>query len=235
MKYLIQQLSGALGASIAAACCLGIPVVLSAVGAVGLSFLVKDAYLFPLFVAFVGFSLWMLYRAARAHGSLAPFWLGLAGALLGTAGLWLLVTGLYPMTWSVYGGIGLLVVGSVWDLVNGRMTVACETAGTKATAVQPVDTGRRAMTGAALSVAAAGIFYGMYKSVETFAPVAEEGTIACWGINSCKGQSACTTAFNACTAQNECRGRGFVNVSEKECYVHGGVPLQGSEADPVNG
>lgn len=236
MKELIKQFSGLIGAGVAAACCLGISAVLAAVGAVGLGFLVHDAYLLPIFVGFVGLSLWLLYRSARGHGNLAPFWLAAAGGLAGAAGLWLLVTGLYPINWSVYVGLGVLVAGSVWDFVNGRRAAACaaevcETPEAK----QPIDTQRRAVNGAALAVAAAGAFYGLYKSVEVFAPKAEAGSIACYGINACKGQTACSTAQNACTGQNACKGQGWLNASAKECAAQGGVPLKGSPADPARG
>jgi hypothetical protein len=239
MKDLLKQLSGLIGAAIAAACCLGISAVIAAVGAVGLGFLIHDAYLFPIFVGFIALSLWLLYRSARGHANLAPFWLSLGGAVFGVAGLWLLVTGLYPMPWSVYGGLALLVVGSVWDVVNGRRAAACapqvcEEPGAPVTRDEKKpDLGIRAAKGAALSVAAAAAFYAMYKSVDAVAPPAEAGEIACWGINSCKGTSACTTAFNACNGQNACKGRGYLNVPEKECYTKGGVPLTGSEGDPA--
>lgn len=237
----LKQLGGLTGAGIAAACCLGIPPVLAAVGVVGLGFLVKDAYLFPIFMGFIALSLWLLYRSARSHASLAPFWLALGGGLLGTIGLWLLVTGLYPLPVSVYAGVGILMAGSIWDLVNSRRAPACAADVCEAPIAPPkeiaekekVDVKKRATTGAALSVAAAAAFYAMYKSVEAFAPSAEAGEIACWGINSCKGTTACTTKFNACNGQNECKGRGFLNVPGKECYARGGVPLEGSEGDPA--
>ncbi len=234
MKDILKRFAGLLGAAVAAACCLGLPVVLSAVGAAGLGFLVHDAYLFPAFVAFVGLSLWPLHRATRAHGDRRPFWLSLAGGLVAAAALWLMVTGLYPLPWLVYLGLGVLVAGSLWDLVNGRRARACATEACEAPAQGPraVDRRRRAVTGAALSAGAAAAFYGMYKSVEVFTPEQGEGEIACWGINDCKGTTACTTAFNACTGQNECRGRGYLYVPEKECLARGGVPLKGSEADP---
>ena len=101
MKALIKQFSGIIGAGVAAACCLGVPVVLAAVGAAGLGFLVYDAYLFPIFVAFVALSLWLLYRSVRGHQSLAPFWVALAGGLAGALGLWLMVTGFYPKSWPI--------------------------------------------------------------------------------------------------------------------------------------
>lgn len=234
MKALIKQLAGLIGAGVAAACCLGVSAVLAVVGAAGLGFLVHDAYLFPLFVGFVGLSLWLLYRSARGHGNLAPFWLATAGAVAGSAGLWLLVTGLYPVNWLVYAGLAVLVAGSVWDFSHGRRIGAvaevCETAASN----EHVYIKRRAINGAALAVAAAGLFYGMYKSVDLLAPKAEAGAIACYGINACKGQSACSTAQNACTGQNSCKGRGWLNATAQECTLKGGVPLKGSPADPAS-
>lgn len=226
MKALLKQLAGILGAAFAAACCLGISVILSAVGAAGIGFIAQDAYLFPIFVAFVTFSAWMLFRSARGHGNLAPFWLGVAGALVGVVGLWLLVTGVYAHAWTLYVGLAVLVGGSVWDAipVHKPAACACETDAAKPRA----STGKRAAAG----VAAAGAFYAMYRSVEAIAPAARDGEIACWGINSCKGTTACTTAFNACTGQNSCKGRGYLNVPPRRCALEGGVLLEGSEGDP---
>lgn len=222
MKNLIKQFSGLLGAGFAAACCLGVSAVLAAAGAVGLGFLIHDVYLFPIFVGFVGFSLWLLYRAARAHGQMKPFWLALAGGLTAAVGLWLLVTGTYPLSMAIYLGLGALLIGSVWDFLHARGAAACETPATDA----PADPKRRAVNGAALAVAAAGAFYGLYKSVEVFVPKTEAGDIACYGINSCKGTTACSTASNACTGMNACKGKGYLYLPAKECTLKGGVPLE---------
>lgn len=230
MKAFLKQSVGLVGAGIAAACCLGIPAVLAALGTLGLGFIVHDAYLFPLFVGFAGFSLWLLYRSARQHGRRAPFWLSLGGAVFGAAGLWFMVTGLFPQPWSVYVGLAVLVAGSVWDYGNGRRTNATCDLPKKDTTIDPT---RRAMTGAAISVAAAGAFYGMYKSVDVLVPEAQAGEVACWGINECKGTTACTTAFNACTAQNDCKGQGYIYVPQKECFIRGGELLEGSDGDPA--
>jgi len=235
MNAFFKQFAGLIGAGVAAACCLGLPVVLTMLGAAGLGFLIHDAYLFPIFVGFVGLSLWLLYRSARVHASLAPFWLSLFGGIVGSAALWFMVTGLHPMPWMVYAGLGILVAGSLWDVINGRRAAVCATEACEAPGDKDkiVDSGRRAATGAALSAGAAVAFYGMYKSVDVFVQKAEEDEIACWGINACKGTTACTTAFNACTGANECRARGYIYVPEKECYARGGVPLEGSEGDPA--
>ncbi len=232
MKAFFEQIAGLLGAIVAAACCLGVPVILSTLGAVGLGFIVHDAYLMPLFVGFVGLSLWMLYRSARRHGDRRPFWLSLAGGLVGSVALWFMVTGLYPLPWLVYASLFVLIAGSVWDFVNGRRQPACETPSEPS---EPASPARRVATGAALSAGAAVAFYGLYKSVAIFTPEKGENTIACWGINDCKGTTACTTAFNACTGQNECRGRGYLYVPPKECYARGGVPLEESEGNPARG
>jgi len=232
MKAFFKQFAGLIGTGIAAACCLGIPAILAALGTVGLGFIVHDAYLFPLFVAFAGLSLWLLYRSSRLHGSMAPFWLALVGAIFGGAGLWFMVTGIYPQPWSVYVGLAVLFSGSVWDYVNGRSAPVCEAPVSDAKSEQ-VSLQRRAINGAALTVAAAGAFYGMYKSVDVLVPKAEAGEVACWGINECKGTSACTTAFNACTGQNECKTKGYIYVPEKECYTRGGKLLKGSPGDPA--
>ncbi len=231
MKGLIKQFGGLVGAGVAAACCLGIPVVLSALGAAGMGFLIHDAYLFPIFVAFIAFALWTLYRSSRSHRNLAPFWVGLAGGVLSAIGLFLLVTGLQPVPWTIYAGLGVFLAGSIWDIVPGRKPVicACEVPAAKAKATLS----RRAVNGAALSVAAAATFYGIYRTVAALAPQAKEKDIACWGINSCKGTTACTTAFNSCTRQNSCKGHGYLYVPPKECAARGGVPLEGSPADPA--
>jgi mercuric ion transport protein len=231
MKGLIKRFAGLFGASIAAACCLGLPVVLSALGAAGMGFLIHDAYLFPIFVAFIAFALWTLYRSARSHRNLAPFWVGLAGGVLSAIGLFLLVTGLQPVPWTIYAGLGVFLAGSLWDIVPGRKPVACAC---EVPVAKPRATiSRRAVNGAALSVAAAAAFYGIYRTVAALAPQAKEKDIACWGINSCKGTTACTTAFNSCTGQNSCKGRGYLYVPPKECAARGGVPLKGSPADPA--
>ena len=246
MKVKFEQFFSLFGAAIAVACCLGVPVILSAVGGVGLGFLVHDAYLFPIFVGFISLSLWILYRSANNHETVSPvaslpFWLSCAGALVSIVGLWFTVTGLDPQVWAIYFGLGLFVAGTLWDFDIGRRAKACgeETCEpelqTVESSTEKIDPERRQLSGAAMSIAAAGIFYGLYKSVEVYAPKAEEGDIACWGINQCKGTTACGTAYNACTGQNKCRGKGYIYVPEKECFAKGGELLEGSEGDPKRG
>ena len=76
-------------------------------------------------------------------------------------------------------------------------------------------------TGAALAMAAAGLF--------TMAPMVAsadsgmEGEVKCYGVNSCKGKNDCKSLFNSCKGQSSCKGKGFLKMSsEKECTDKGG-------------
>lgn len=78
MKEKSKQMTCLVGTAITAACCLGLPVALSALTAIGLGFLINDAILIPLFIGFIGFNLWLLHRAVNAQEtsateSMSPF------------------------------------------------------------------------------------------------------------------------------------------------------------------
>lgn len=207
MREIAKQFAGVVGAGIAAACCLGVPVILAAVSAAGLGFLINDAYLFPIFVVFTALSLWGLFRSARTHANLTPFWVGLAGSIVGTVGLWLLVTARYPMPVTIYAGLGALVASSIWDALIGRRARACATEPAREVpeTTQGVDVAKRLTTGAAVSVAVAAAVYGMYRSVEAFSTVAQsssgDATERCFGVAKA-GQNDCSTATHACNGQS---------------------------------
>lgn len=118
MKELLKQCTSVAGAGFAGACCLGATAALSVLSAIGAGFLINDAFLIPLYVGLLGLSVWLLYKSARSHGSLIPFWTGLAGAIVAFAGLWILPA-------LVYVGLAVLISGSVWDFRNGRRAPAC--------------------------------------------------------------------------------------------------------------
>lgn len=201
MKDLLKQLSALFAAGVAAACCLGIPVVLAAMGAVGLGFLVRDAYLLPIFAVFVSFTLWLLARSARRRGNLKPLWLSVAGGLAAIAGLWLLVTGLYPRTWLLYAGLAALVAGTLWDAIRGRTGAPRPSS---APAPEP-DPRKRLASRALLAAVAGAALYGMYESVELHSPAngkasADGKTVKCFGIAKA-GQNDCATAKHGCNGQ----------------------------------
>ena len=77
-------------------------------------------------------------------------------------------------------------------------------------------------SGVAIASAAAALF-AMGASVSTQVQAAEEATVKCAGINTCKGTSDCQTAKSECKGQNSCKGQGWVTkASAKECTDAGG-------------
>lgn len=120
MKDLFKQLGSLLGALFAAACCLGLPLLLSALSAAGLGFLIHDAVLIPLLIAFVALNLWLLWRATGGHADRRPFGLGVIGGLLAVVGLYI-----HPLAAAL--GLLLLVAASFWDFANGRRARTCAT------------------------------------------------------------------------------------------------------------
>jgi hypothetical protein len=68
-------------------------------------------------------------------------------------------------------------------------------------------------SGAALATAAALLFSTAAISTAS----AEDAKIQCQGVNGCKGQSACKTADHGCKGQNSCKGKGFLELTQKEC------------------
>lgn len=118
MSDLIKQWASALGAIFAAACCLGLPLLLSMLTAAGLGFLIRDAILIPLLIAFVALNLWLLWRSTGRHRRRRPFGLGVAGGTLAVVGLYI-----HPAV-AALGLLGLLVA-SAWDFVNGRRASEC--------------------------------------------------------------------------------------------------------------
>jgi mercuric ion transport protein len=117
MAALLKQLTSTLGAVFAGACCLGISAALSVLTAVGAGFLINDAVLIPLYVALLALSLWLLYRSARAHGRLASFWVGAAGAALALVSLWI-------SAYLVFAGLLALVLANIVDFVQARRRAA---------------------------------------------------------------------------------------------------------------
>ncbi|MGZ3788546.1 MAG: BufA2 family periplasmic bufferin-type metallophore [Bacteriovorax sp.] len=69
-----------------------------------------------------------------------------------------------------------------------------------------------ALSGLALTVSAS-------ESVKTPAPTKEAKAVEgqCFGINTCKGTSACHSDQNACATRNSCKGKGWLKTSEKAC------------------
>lgn len=78
----------------------------------------------------------------------------------------------------------------------------------------------KAISGAALAVAAAGLFLGGAAGV--VAADTKEAKVQCAGVNTCKGKSDCATATSGCHGQNACKGQGWLKMTEKQCLEKGG-------------
>ena len=128
MKDKIKKYTSLIGTVFTAACCQGLPVIISALSAIGLGFLIHDVILIPLYMGFIGFNLWMLQRAANKQEACAteimtPFKLAAAGGTISILGLFLSVAGLDFATLLIYIGLGCFLLVIFEDL-RGVLTRA---------------------------------------------------------------------------------------------------------------
>jgi len=114
--------AGIVGSLLTGACCLGLPSVLSLVTAVGLGFLIKDAILLPLMVAFLAVSLVGLFLGYRVHRR--P-WALVLGSVSSVAAYFFIFV--HTINFAAYLAIAGLVVASVLNIVLRRTRApACE-------------------------------------------------------------------------------------------------------------
>ena len=110
--------AGALGAVLAALCCMGTPIIVGVLGAVGLSWLRQDAILWPLMFLSLGVALWGLARDRRRHGASGPLAAAVGGAVALVAGV-VFVHG-PPARLLIYGGALALVLATGWNVATRR-------------------------------------------------------------------------------------------------------------------
>jgi mercuric ion transport protein len=114
---------GVVGSFVAAACCLGLPVVLSIVTAIGLGFLINDALLLPLMILFLAVTVIGLVFGYRVHRR--PWPLVVAAVSATAAYFFVFVRTMKP---AAYLAIAGLVVASLFNLIlRRRCGPACET------------------------------------------------------------------------------------------------------------
>jgi hypothetical protein len=75
-------------------------------------------------------------------------------------------------------------------------------------------------SGAKIALTAAALLVSGTLATSAVAAGGETGK--CFGVNACKGQSACKTASSACKGHNACKGKGFTVTSAEECKAAGG-------------
>jgi len=106
---------GVAGATVSALCCLGTPVVVSLLAALGLGFLISDAVLIPLLVGSLIVLLWGLTAGWRRHQRPAALIIGGAAAPL-----LVVFSVIVPSRPMAYLTIAALVVASILNAVWGR-------------------------------------------------------------------------------------------------------------------
>jgi mercuric ion transport protein len=106
--------AGVIGAVLAALCCAGTPIIVGALAATGLSFLRKDALLWPVMLLSLLIALLGFWQGYRMHRALAPLALGIVGAVSLASGV-IIVHGPPAMT-MIYAGAVLLVVATLWNI-----------------------------------------------------------------------------------------------------------------------
>jgi SAM-dependent methyltransferase len=166
-----REMAGAGAAVLAWFVCAGAPALVAGLGAIGAGWLVRHSYMFAAFAAFLGVSVWLLWRTGRPRGELRPFRLALASAVFAVATFWLSVVGIFPfMWWWPYLGIAGLVGASAWSCVLARRPGNCldemilevqrqERRGSPA---------RRLALGTLTGVILAATLYGLHLSVSSF-------------------------------------------------------------------
>src|SRR5438046_10388957 len=78
----LADIAGVLGAAFAALCCAGIPFIVGGLALLGLSFLKRDAILWPLMIVSLLIALWGFWLGRQIHGQAAPFVFALLAACL---------------------------------------------------------------------------------------------------------------------------------------------------------
>lgn len=113
-----KDLAGAFGAIVAALCCAGTPLIVSALAAVGLTALRKDAILWPVMLLSLGIALWGFVEGYRMHKAWTPLLVGLAGAI--SLALGVIVVHGFPAMQMIYLGALLLIAATVWNIMAKR-------------------------------------------------------------------------------------------------------------------
>lgn len=114
--------AGVMGAVLAALCCAGAPIVLSVLGALGLSFLRKDAILLPFMSLALLVALWGFWTARRQHGKPGPLMLALVGTVALVAGV-VFIHG-FPAKQVIGLGAIALLGATVWSAYLRRACAA---------------------------------------------------------------------------------------------------------------
>ena len=127
MKWHFADGAGVLGAVFAALCCAGNSLIIGGLAAVGLTFLRRDAILWPAMLVSLAIALWGFWKAWKFHRQLSPGVLGATGAVSLAAGVIVVHGG--PAMQMIYGGAMALTVAAVLNMRARRRFQALQTHG----------------------------------------------------------------------------------------------------------
>jgi mercuric ion transport protein len=113
--------AGVVGATCAALCCAGAPIILSILSATGLSFLRSDAILLPIIAVTLILALWGFWMSWRRHGKSGPLAVAIGGAVVLVLGV-VRLHGLIAKT-AIGAGAVALLAATVW---NARVAARCD-------------------------------------------------------------------------------------------------------------
>jgi len=110
---------GILGSFIAAACCLGLPAMISIIAALGLGFLINDVVLLPLLIGFLVLTLFGLFQGFKRHKRIWPLVVGVVSAL--AVVVFIFVSFSTPLAYAAVAG---LVASSLLNVLAQRLAHA---------------------------------------------------------------------------------------------------------------
>lgn len=99
----------------------------------------------------------------------------------------------------------MLVTRTHKQLVNSLMTQKSKT------------TQRKNANGKLLAASAAALLAAGGGHALAADPPIDTTPGKCWGVNSCKGSSACKTLTSSCAGKNSCKAAGFLIMPQSEC------------------
>jgi ubiquinone/menaquinone biosynthesis C-methylase UbiE len=168
---MLREFTGVAAAIFAWLVCAGFPAVVATLSAIGAGGFATHAYMFPAYAAFLGLSVWLIWRSGRLRGEVGPFRLALASSVFAVASTWVAIVGIAPvMGWWSYLGVAGLVAASVWSFVLARRPGDCAVEMVRDAQLreQRGTPARRFMRGALASGIVIVALYGLHVSINGF-------------------------------------------------------------------
>src|SRR5690606_35353342 len=119
--------------------------------------------------AFIGVSVWLLWRSGRVRGDLRPFRLAASSGAFAIGATWIALVGLAPGSVALgsYAGVAGSVVASLWSFLASRRPAICVDEMIREAGLQNRRDGlaRRRVKAALATSAVLASLYAMYWSI----------------------------------------------------------------------